>query len=159
MFFCPQAGLFCGFFHYRCQSRLNNRFLFDKNVWLKSLHKFLRHYWRYSHTTCVLGNGLTVECFWCLFNRFNFIWDHQLLSLIMNPSFFLRFLRGSPDIFVLIINASTEGVLAKSEDQITSLGVGFKMFEHCLLSFNSLPSQDALLKIVTVEECEVLEVN
>ena len=32
----------------------------------------------------------------------------------MNPSFFLHFLSGSPDKFVLIIDTSTEGVLAES---------------------------------------------
>jgi hypothetical protein len=77
----------------------------------------------------------------------------------MNPSLFLDFLSGRPNIFVLIINASTKGVLAKSKDQITGIGVGLKMFEHGMLAFNSLSSQDPFFKIMAVEECEVLEID
>jgi len=59
----------------------------------------------------------------------------------------------------LIIDASAEGVLAEGQNEIARLRVGLKVFAYGSLSLYSVSPQDSILKVVTIEECKVLEVD
>ena len=59
----------------------------------------------------------------------------------------------------MIIDASAEGVLAEGQNEIARFRIGLKVFAHGGLSLYSMSPQDPILKVVTVEECKVLEVD
>jgi hypothetical protein len=59
----------------------------------------------------------------------------------------------------LIVDASAKCILAESQDEVTGLCIRFEVLAHGRLALNPVPTQNTVLEIMTVEKCEVLEIN